>query len=37
MNQGHTAAEVEQAVVNVLEELKAKAPEAKELEKAKNQ
>jgi len=37
MNQGHTAAEGEQAVVNVLEELKAKAPEAKELEKAKNQ
>ena len=37
MNQGHTAAEGEQAVVNVLDELKAKPPEAKELEKAKNQ
>ena len=37
MNQGHTPAEGEQAVVNILDELKAKAVDAKELEKAKNQ
>jgi len=37
MNQGHTAAEGEQSVVNVLEDLKAKAVDSKELEKARNQ
>jgi zinc protease len=37
MNQGHTPAEGEQAVVNILDQLKAKAVAAKELEKAKNQ
>ncbi len=37
MNQGHTAGEGEQAVVSVLDGLKAKVVEAKELEKAKNQ
>ncbi len=37
MNQGHPPAEGEQAVVNILDELKAKAVDAKELEKAKNQ
>lgn len=37
MNQGHTAGEGEQAVVNVLDELKTQPVDAEELEKAKNQ
>jgi zinc protease len=37
MNQGHTPAEGEQAVVSILEELKGSPVGAKELEKAKNQ
>ena len=37
LNQGHTSAEGEGAVIHVLDELKAKAVDAKELEKAKNQ
>lgn len=37
MNQGHTPAEGEPAVVQVLDSLKASAVDAKELDKAKNQ
>jgi zinc protease len=37
MNQGHTAEEGEKSLVAVLDGLKAQPPEAKELEKAKNQ
>ncbi|MGH9573206.1 MAG: M16 family metallopeptidase [Candidatus Acidiferrales bacterium] len=37
MNQGHTAAEGEKAVVSVLDELKAQPVDAEEIEKAKNQ
>ena len=37
MNQGHTAEEGEKSLVAVLDGLKAAPPEAKELEKAKNQ
>jgi zinc protease len=37
MNQGHTAEEGEKSLVGVLDGLKAQPPEAKELEKAKNQ
>jgi zinc protease len=37
MNQGHTAEEGEKAVMAVLDELKTKPVDAKELEKAKNQ
>jgi zinc protease len=37
MNQGHTAEEGEKSLVAVLDGLKAQPPEARELEKAKNQ
>src|SRR5271170_3279379 len=37
MNQGHTAEEGEKSLVGVLDGLKAQPPEARELEKAKNQ
>ena len=37
MNQGHTPEEGDKAIVTILDELKEKAVDAKELEKAKNQ